>query len=124
MFFGCLEWSNSEDKLLYVAEKKYKKAVSYFAKPSEEEKKAKVDTMPVKMKKKKKKKNYLVMMTVIFLSHVFCLPHCLCLTVSFHEIFSLSVPVGSTGKHRILVTRIYAFCKWLVSETAAGVCVK
>ncbi|WAR25704.1 ACPH-like protein [Mya arenaria] len=29
--FGCLEWSRKEDKILYIAEKKYK-SVSYFAK--------------------------------------------------------------------------------------------
>lgn len=38
-FFGCLEWTAQEDKLLYTAEKKYKKAVSYFTKPSEDKEK-------------------------------------------------------------------------------------
>ncbi|XP_053377651.1 acylamino-acid-releasing enzyme-like [Mercenaria mercenaria] len=35
-YFGCLEWTAQEDRLMYTAEKKYKKAVSYFAKPSED----------------------------------------------------------------------------------------
>ncbi|XP_052284418.1 acylamino-acid-releasing enzyme-like [Dreissena polymorpha] len=30
--FGCLEWSAGEDKILYVAEKKYKKSLSFFEK--------------------------------------------------------------------------------------------
>ena len=30
--FGCFEWSGREDKILYVAEKKYPKSVSYFTK--------------------------------------------------------------------------------------------
>lgn len=41
---GCFEWSASEGKILYVAEKKYKKAVSYFAKqPKDDEKKNDVE---------------------------------------------------------------------------------
>lgn len=41
---GCFEWSASEEKILYVAEKKYKKAVSYFAKrPKDDEKKDDVE---------------------------------------------------------------------------------
>ena len=44
--FGCFEWSPTEDELLYIAEKKYKKAVSYFDKPSDdEEKQAKLDVV-------------------------------------------------------------------------------
>lgn len=35
--FGCFQWSNKEDKILYTAEKKYKKAVSFFTKPPKEE---------------------------------------------------------------------------------------
>ncbi|KAL4227008.1 hypothetical protein ACF0H5_014984 [Mactra antiquata] len=35
-YFGCFEWSSKEDKILFVAEKKYKKAVSYFTKPSDD----------------------------------------------------------------------------------------
>ncbi|XP_060593623.1 acylamino-acid-releasing enzyme-like isoform X2 [Ruditapes philippinarum] len=34
-YFGCLEWTAKEDRILYTAEKKYKKAVSYFTKSSE-----------------------------------------------------------------------------------------
>lgn len=31
-----MEWSSKEDRILYVAEKKYKKAVSYFKKQQKE----------------------------------------------------------------------------------------
>jgi len=37
--FGCLEWSGAEDKILYIAEKKCKKAVSFFTKESNEKEK-------------------------------------------------------------------------------------
>ena len=49
--FGCLEWSAGEDKILYVAEKKYKKSLSFFEKKQkdtekpEEAVRASIDSM-------------------------------------------------------------------------------
>ena len=46
--FGCFEWSPTEDRLMYIAEKKYKKAVSYFYKQSEDaEKQANTDMVSI-----------------------------------------------------------------------------